>query len=107
MLSLIHKLRSRAYKLLPIDPAVRAAAQLALAEARKLASIENPRQAVSFFFDCFKPLTFKTTYKTAPAKLELVDRLFLILQFRDATLPLSMALPIALYADGMLSNFRF
>jgi hypothetical protein len=94
-------------KLLAIDPNMAAAAQMALTEATKSATIENPRQALSFFFDCFKPLNFTPVHKTSHVKLELLDRVFAMLQFRDATLPLSVALPIALYADNILNNFRF
>jgi predicted O-methyltransferase YrrM len=94
-------------KLLAIDPNIAAAAQMALTEATKSATIENPRQALSFFFDCFKPLNFTPVHKTSHVKLELLDRVFAMLQFRDATLPLSVALPIALYADNILNNFRF
>jgi predicted O-methyltransferase YrrM len=94
-------------RLSAIDPNVTAAAQMALTEARKSATIENPRQALSFFFDCFKSLHFTLVHKTAPVEIELLDRVSVMLQFRDATLPLSVALPIAVYADNMLNNFRF
>jgi hypothetical protein len=114
MLGQIRRLGTRATdlltidpKLLAIDPTITAAAQMAMAEASKLATIENPRQALSFFFDCFKPLEFTAVHKTPQVKLELLDRVLVMLQFRDATLPLSVALPIALYADNMLNNFRF
>ena len=92
---------------LDIHPKVTAAAQMALAEAGKMTTIENPRQALSFFFDCFKPLTFNAVYKTPQVKLDQVNRIIAMLQFEDATVPLSIALPIALYADGMLNNFGF
>lgn len=77
---------------------------MALLEVGKSASIENPRQALSFFYDCLKPLTFSVVFKTPPLKLDLIDR---ILQFHDATVPMSVALPIALYADSMLNDFGF
>jgi hypothetical protein len=99
----IHRLRTRAKELLAIDPNllaidpnITAAAQIALTDARKSATIENPRQALSFFFDCFKPLNFTPVHKTPQVKLELLDRVLAMLQFRDATLPLSVALPIVL-----------
>jgi hypothetical protein len=103
MLRQIRKLGTRGKELLAIDPKlfaidpnVTAAAQMALTEARKSATIENPRQALSFFFDCFKPLEFTAVHKTPQVKLELLDRVLAMLQFRDGTLPLSVALPIAL-----------
>jgi predicted O-methyltransferase YrrM len=75
--------------------------------SRESATIENPRKALSFFFDCFKPLNFTPVHKTSQVKLELLDRVLVMIQFHDATLPLSVALPITLYADNMLNNFRF
>ena len=90
-----------------IDSMTMAAAQSALTEARKSATIENPRQALSFFFECFKPLTFNAVYKTPPVELDLLKRVLGTLQFRDATLPLSVAVPIALYADSLMNNFVF
>ena len=110
MFNRIRRLGSRTNKLLMVPGKLLdlAPAQMALAEARKLAPIENPRQALSFFSDCFKPLTFDAIYKTHHhANLDLVNRIMAMLQFHDATLPLSLALQIAIYADGMLTNFGF
>jgi predicted O-methyltransferase YrrM len=103
----IRILGTRAEELLAIDPNTMVAAQAALTEARKSATIENPKQALSFFIDCFKPLSFSAVCKTPEAKPELLNRVLEMLQFRDATLPLRVALPIALYADSMLNNFGF
>lgn len=99
-------LGTRAKEFLAVDPNTMMAAQVALTEARKSAIIENPKQALSFFVDCLKPLSFSLVYKS-PDALELLNRVSRILEFRDATLPLSVALPIALYADSMLKNFEF
>jgi hypothetical protein len=49
-----------------IDAAM-AAAQIALTEANKITSIENPAHVLNFFVDCFKPLTFSSVYKTPRA----------------------------------------
>jgi predicted O-methyltransferase YrrM len=114
MLGRMRTLGTRAKDLLSIDPNllavdqnITAAAQMALTEARKTAPIENPRQALSFFFDCFKPLGFNAVQRTPYVRLDLLDRLLATLRSRDATVPLSVALPIALYADTMLNNFGF
>jgi predicted O-methyltransferase YrrM len=103
----IRILVTRAKELLAIDPNTTAAAQLALTEATKSGTIDNPRQLLSFFFDCFKPLSFNLVFKTPQVHVEQINRVSIILHFRDATLPLSVALPIALYADSMINNFRF
>lgn len=103
----IAKVATRAKELFHIDPNAMVAAQMALSEAMKVTTIANPRQAVSFFVDCFVPLTFGAVYKTPNVKLDLVDRVLGMLQFRDATVPLPVALPLALYADSMLNNFGF
>jgi hypothetical protein len=109
LLSQIRILRTRAKEFLALDPMAAQvalmAAQVALTEARRSATIENPKQALSFFVDCFKPLSFSPVYKSHQA-LELLNRVSQFLEFRDATLPLSVALPVALYADSMLSDFR-
>ena len=114
MFDQIRRLRSRVHKLFTLtekfldDRVTMAPTQMALAEARNLVTIQNPRQAVSFFMDCFKPLIFSMVYKVDPkVNLDLVARVNAMLQFSDATVPFSVALPIALYADEMLSNFGF
>src|SRR6516225_10662064 len=86
-----------------VDNAVMAAAQMALGEASKSATIEHPLQVFNFFVDCFKPLTFNAVYKTP--KFYRADRLIAALQISDFTLPLSIAIDIALYADSLWKNY--
>lgn len=86
-----------------IDAAM-AAAQIALTEANKITSIENPAHVLNFFVDCFKPLTFSSVYKTP--RFERADRLISFLQISDFPLPLSAAIDIALYADGLWKNYE-
>jgi predicted O-methyltransferase YrrM len=101
----IRKLRTRAKQLLAIDPNTYVAAQMALTEARKSATVDNPRQALDFFIECLRPLSFSSVDKAHQANPEHLSRVLGMLQLPDATLPLSIALPIVLYADTMLSNF--
>jgi len=72
MFGRVRRLRTRVRELLaiPVDFTARAAAQMALLEVGKSATIENPRQALSFFYDCLKLLTFSVVFKTPPLKLD-------------------------------------